>query len=570
MVRGTAIRALVGLLVLVAAPSMAMALTPEEAARKVAETYGVEVLRVREVEEDGRRLYLLTVMLPGGDRNDAFQVGTLTVDADTAGGEGAGAHRRPPEGANIREALTGTRPDMWWQINPESRHPWASPLAGAALLAAMVWADPGVASSDDDPLVQHGGPAKAVALAADGRLAVTAGFDYSLVVWDLRGPEATRRLLGHDAPLNDVALSPDGRVAVSASDDRTVGVWDPASGRLRARLRGHEAKVASVALSADGRRVASAGWDGTVRLWDLATGREIRRWSEPALRFTTVAFAGDGAFLAAGDHTGALRLWRLEDGVPLWYRKGNGFPLTRLTGSGERLVTGSIDGTIRGRALADGRELFRFEGQEKPVLSLAASPDGGRLASGTAAGTIYLWNIADGRAERVLRSARGPVWGLAFASDGATLYSVHNDGALRVWEVATGRQLAGPKEVYLTATDRLSGHDRGAKLFRTCSKCHSVTPDDENKSGPTFYGLIGRRAGSVPGYPYSRALAESGIVWTEETLARLFELGPENYLPGTRMPFQRMPNAEDRAELVAYIARVTRPRDDRNQTGNRP
>ena len=97
-----------------------------------------------------------------------------------------------------------------------------------------------------------------------------------------------------------------------------------------------------------------------------------------------------------------------------------------------------------------------------------------------------------------------------------------------------------------------------------------MTPDDENKSGPTFYGLIGRRAGSVPGYPYSRALAESGIVWTEETLARLFELGPENYLPGTRMPFQRMPNAEDRAELVAYIARVTRPRDDRNQTGNRP
>ena len=459
---------------------------------------------------------------------------------------------------------------MRWQINPESRHPSTYPLAWAALLAAMVWAAESSASSDEDPLVQHGGPAKAVAVTADGRVAVTAGFDYSLVVWDLRGPRALRRLLGHDAPLNDVALSPDGRLAVSASDDRRVGVWDPATGTLRALLRGHEAKVAAVTLSTDGRWAASAGWDGTVRVWDLASDREIRRFREPSRRFTTVAFVDGDALLAAGDHTGALRLWRLADGVPLWLRKGNGFPLTRLVTARDRLVTGSIDGTIRGYAVEDGRELFRFEGQEKPVLSLAAAADGRLLASGTAAGTIYLWDTAEGRAERILRTARGPVWGLAFAPDGTILYSVHNDGAMRLWELATGRQLAGPREVYLTATDRLSGHDRGARLFRSCSRCHSVTPDDENKSGPTFYGLIGRRAGSVPGYPYSRALAESGIVWTEETLARLFELGPENYLPGTRMPFQRMPDAQDRAELVAYIARVTRPRNGPNETGNRP
>ena len=109
MVRGTAIRALFGLLVLVAVPSTARALTAEEAARKVAETYGVEVLRVREVEEDGRRLYLLTVMLPGGDRNDAFQVGTLTVDADT--GEPVPRLRHRPDGYELPPPPAGTAPE---------------------------------------------------------------------------------------------------------------------------------------------------------------------------------------------------------------------------------------------------------------------------------------------------------------------------------------------------------------------------------------------------------------------------------------------------------------------------
>ncbi len=459
---------------------------------------------------------------------------------------------------------------MRWQKNPEFRHPATDPIGWAALVAgAMLWTASATAGSDAR-LVQHGGPAKAVALTEDGRRAVTAGFDYSLVVWDLERLAPLRRLLGHDAPLNDVALSADGRTAVSASDDGTVGVWNLEDGTLRARLQGHEAKVAAVALTADAGHAASAGWDGTVRVWDLASGRELRRFTDPSRRFTTVVFAAGGKLLAAGDHTGALRLWRVADGMRLWQKKGNGFPITRLLLLGDRLVTGSIDGTIRGHALADGRERFRFEGQEKPVLSLAASAATGRLASGTAAGTIYLWDLAEERAERVLRAPRGPVWGLAFSADGGTLYSVHNDGALRVWDVATGTLLAGPRERYLTATDRLSGHDRGAKLFRTCSKCHSVTPDSENKSGPTFYGLIGRRAGSVPGYPYSRALVESGIVWTEETLARLFELGPENYLAGTRMPFQRMPDPEDRAELVAYIARITRPENGPQQPGNRP
>ncbi len=79
------------------------------------------------------------------------------------------------------------------------------------------------------------------------------------------------------------------------------------------------------------------------------------------------------------------------------------------------------------------------------------------------------------------------------------------------------------------------------------------------KEFPLKGGLFGRRAGSVPGYPYSRALAESGITWTEETVARLFEVGPEALTPGSTMPLQRLPDPADRAALVAYLRAVTGP-----------
>ena len=89
--------------------------------------------------------------------------------------------------------------------------------------------------------------------------------------------------------------------------------------------------------------------------------------------------------------------------------------------------------------------------------------------------------------------------------------------------------------------------------------CHTISPNGRNKAGPTLYGVFGRRAGSVAGYKYSDGLKRSGVVWNEETIDALFDQGPDVYTPGSKMPLQRMPNAEDRAELIAYLKRVTAP-----------
>ena len=113
----------------------------------------------------------------------------------------------------------------------------------------------------------------------------------------------------------------------------------------------------------------------------------------------------------------------------------------------------------------------------------------------------------------------------------------------------------------LAATDPPAEH--GARLFRKCSACHELIEGQGGKAGPTLYGLFGRKAGAVPGYAYSSALKRSGLVWSDATIDRLFALGPNEVVPGSKMPLQRMPDAKDRADLIEFLARATRPAERR-------
>lgn len=89
----------------------------------------------------------------------------------------------------------------------------------------------------------------------------------------------------------------------------------------------------------------------------------------------------------------------------------------------------------------------------------------------------------------------------------------------------------------------------GQQVFETtCTTCHSLSG---NKVGPPLAGVVGRKAGSVPGYPYSAALAHAGVVWTADTLDKWLA-GPQHFVPGALMPFS-LPDAARRQDIIAYL-----------------
>ncbi|MFN3370724.1 MAG: c-type cytochrome [Sphingomonadaceae bacterium] len=91
----------------------------------------------------------------------------------------------------------------------------------------------------------------------------------------------------------------------------------------------------------------------------------------------------------------------------------------------------------------------------------------------------------------------------------------------------------------------------GKAVFIQCQACHSIK-QGENRVGPSLYNKIGATAGQVPGFKYSEANKNSGIVWTEEKLFEYLK-NPRAVIPGTTMAFAGIPDPQKRADLIAFL-----------------
>ncbi|WP_033469197.1 c-type cytochrome, partial [Bordetella bronchiseptica] len=90
---------------------------------------------------------------------------------------------------------------------------------------------------------------------------------------------------------------------------------------------------------------------------------------------------------------------------------------------------------------------------------------------------------------------------------------------------------------------------RGEQVYARCLACHALAYD---RVGPRHCGLLGRKAGSVPGFVYTQAMKDSGLTWDAATLDR-FLADPLKTVPGTAMTYAGVPDAGERADLIAYL-----------------
>ena len=92
----------------------------------------------------------------------------------------------------------------------------------------------------------------------------------------------------------------------------------------------------------------------------------------------------------------------------------------------------------------------------------------------------------------------------------------------------------------------------GAKVFTKCAACHSIAEGGANKIGPALWGVIGRKAGSVPDYKYSKAMAGHGKKWSFEEMNN-FLIKPKDWIKGTKMSFAGLKKPEERAAVILYM-----------------
>jgi cytochrome c len=401
----------------------------------------------------------------------------------------------------------------------------------------------------------HGGPVRALAISPDGTQALSGSFDTSAIRWSLPTNTAEQVLRFHDGAVNAVAFLKDGRVASSGEDAR-IAIWKAGEQTPSMVLEGHKAPVVALAVSPDGAALASASWDHTARLWPLASGGEPRVIEGHQQNVNGIAFTPDGRALVTAGYDATLRISPLDGGAPTIATLPTPLNTVAVTSDGE-IVTAGADGKVYVLSGA-GEPAGEIEAGPTPIIAVAVSGDGKLIAAAGIRGSVA---IIDRRARKLDRTLVGPglpVWSVAFFPDGRTLLTGGADRLIRRWDALTGEPIGnlvmGAPEDPLAAFNG----DPGAEVFRACVACHTLNGNEGVRAGPTLAGIFGRKIATLPGYNFSAALKTLDITWTPETVAKLFELGPMTYTPGTKMPEQKIGSAADRAALVEFLEKATK------------
>jgi WD40 repeat protein/predicted Ser/Thr protein kinase len=287
------------------------------------------------------------------------------------------------------------------------------------------------------------------AIDPSGRWLATGAWDGHVRIWDLTRPELALALEGHGGRIGGVDISPDASRAVTASHDGTARVWNVTDGRVLAVLNGGHQVVNAAVFSPNGRMIAAATRASVVELWDLETN-ELRSLAGHELPVWHVAFdhSGQRVGSTSSDHT--ARVWSVT-GEELLVLRGHSKRVAAIDlGAEDRpIATASADGTIRLWHPHDGSSLAVLRGHEGEISTLARGPTG-VLVTGSDDCSARLWPDLNSANAIVLTGHSKPVWSVAFDKTGTRVVTGSLDGTARVWDAQDGSLLA-----------TLSGHAEG-------------------------------------------------------------------------------------------------------------
>lgn len=416
-------------------------------------------------------------------------------------------------------------------------------------IAVCLWAFAmPVSAQEFETLKGHGGPIMGIAVSPAGQVA-TASFDNSVGLWSDRMP---KWLEGHDAAVTAITFGPKGRL-LSGGDDFALWVWDD----MPRELGRHKGKITSISVSPDARMVASGSWDGSIRIWNPLNG-SYEELPYPGAGVNAVAFSPEGDALFAATSGGVILRYPLPSGDPLPLVR-HGFGVNRIVAGDGWIAYGAVDGGTRVIDADTGKAIADFTLDRRPILSMSFHEPTGQLAVGDGHGYIMMVDTNDWEITRDFRATRqGPVWALAFSLDGTIIHAGGLDDVAYSWPVALLDEFdpaIDGERSFLRDADTMSNGER--QFMRKCSICHALEDGPSRKAGPTLFGVFGRRAGTVEGYRYSDTLNGSDIIWSDDTIDALFDIGPDHYIPGSKMPMQVIAGAEDRSDLVEFLKTAT-------------
>ena len=298
---------------------------------------------------------------------------------------------------------------------------------------------------ESQTLIGHNFWVWSVAASPCGRYILSASFDKTMRLWDVKRGICLHTLNIPDKTINSVAFSPSGEYIVFGGYE-TMQMWDVRKWKC-IRVFRYEKRVDAVAFSPDGRYVVSGGWDdATIRLWEVQTGRCVCILEGHEGAITSVAVRPDGYYILSCSYDHTVRLWDVCKGVCVYvdetHMKSLPHPLggeidvpvnsVSFSPDGKHAVSAGTDGMMRIWNIENGKTLSQLRCKDS-ITSVVFHPNGRFILSGSVDGTVRIWDLETSRCVHVFSGHRDIVQSVAFSQDGCYAVSGSWDKTVRLW-----------------------------------------------------------------------------------------------------------------------------------------
>ncbi|MFY9224123.1 MAG: NB-ARC domain-containing protein [Blastocatellia bacterium] len=368
--------------------------------------------------------------------------------------------------------------------------------------------------------VGHTGDIFAVVITHDGKYAISASEDKTLILWDLQNSERLSVFQEHSGSILDVVVTTDGRYAISASADSTLKLWDLKERVLVLTYVGHKYPVVALAVTLDNNQIISASSDNTINVWDLQSGILLKTYSPISIKYESFRFfGGDGnhfdgksqiiKLLLTADGNGIISIYRDYKFKYLNFHTGEEqslnlrVPQNTYPNTNEELYGGELTIAI---AVPNSKQILTFskfcainlwelidknaihlvkslqKGKARHihltdfsvVRALAITPDAKFVCATSHDNTVSLFDLQTGHFLRSFGRHTGLVTAIAVTSDSKQAISASTDNTLKLWDLHA-------QKVSNNVKDNSWRHDI------------AITPDDK-------YAIVG----SFSGFPSLR------------------------------------------------------------------
>jgi len=276
-----------------------------------------------------------------------------------------------------------------------------------------------------------------VALSLDGRLAVSAGKDQTIRLWNTQTGKCVKVLTGHQDWIRGVALTWDGSYLLSGSWDTTVRVWNTGTGKCVRVLSDRIRSISRVAFHPLKKLAAIATEAGSVLLWDVAADRLVGNWLAHQGGVNSIAFSRDGRYLVTGGDDATICFWETATQFLIRKHVRGKLPITaaKVSLDLQGFVDTSKEGAIEIHDLTQGGRTRILSGHVAEITGLELLPDNRFFVTTSKDQRVNLWNLADGSLQKTLEGHSAPITGLAMDFSGRKMLTGSEDGTLRFWEL---------------------------------------------------------------------------------------------------------------------------------------